>query len=272
MTSWPRTLLRIDGIRAGNQPGRSGNTPRSPPLTPLRPPFRGGSRDRRRPEHPAAELAGAAVPVPGRDGRPDQRLTRRCRRAAGLRRRADPPLGKRRSPLAVTAVYRRALKELTGLDPAQLGFIPNGQDGGATGPHRRRRRVPQRSRARRHLGPGAHGHRLRPRPGNARHAPGGRRAAVPRLSQRLRGRTAGAHQAAAQLHLPAAARDGSPWPSTASCWSPSAGSRCCSAASTTTSASASKPRPPGRPPTRQACKPGTARSSPGPTRWPPGSP
>ena len=31
--------------------------------------------------------------------------------------------------------YRRALKDVTGLDPSQLGFIPHGQARGATGPH-----------------------------------------------------------------------------------------------------------------------------------------
>ena len=41
--------------------------------------------------------------------------------------------------------YRRALKELTGLEPAQLGFIHRQPDGSATGPDRGRRRVPQRS-------------------------------------------------------------------------------------------------------------------------------
>ena len=32
-------------------------------------------------------------------------------------------------------VYRRALKDVTGLDPSQLGFIPNGRAAAATGPH-----------------------------------------------------------------------------------------------------------------------------------------
>ena len=183
--------LELKDICAANQPGRSGNIPRSPPLTPLRPPSRSG-RDERRPEHPAAELAGAAVPVPGGDGRPDQRLAYWCRRAAALRRRADPALGKRRGPLAVTRLPARAEgRDRPGSVPARVH--PERAGGGATGPHRPGRSVPQRGGARRHLGPGADGQRLRYRPGDARHAPGGGRAAVPRLPQRLRGRVASAH-------------------------------------------------------------------------------
>ena len=106
--------------------GPFGEHSSQPALTALRPPLRSGRDEPRRAEYPAAELAGAAVPVPRRDGRSDQHVGHWCRRAADLRRRADPALGERRGPLAVTRLPACAeRRDRPG--PSQLGFIPNGQ-------------------------------------------------------------------------------------------------------------------------------------------------
>jgi hypothetical protein len=122
VTSWPRTLLRIRR-HTYRKPARPiGNAPRSR----LSPPFRGRSRDRRHPEHPAAELADAAAPVAGRDGRPDQRHTSRVadRLPCDEERIRRWESGEVRWP---SPPYRRALKELTGLEPDQLGFTTSGR-------------------------------------------------------------------------------------------------------------------------------------------------
>ena len=131
--------------------------------------------------------------------------TDRGRRPADLRRGTRPALGKRRSPLAVTP-YRRALKEATGLDPDQLGFISRGQaaSSGRQLPHRRRRSVPQRGRA--DSTPWTW-RGWSPSPTSAReHSTRSRRpptcCAAP--TRAPRGRAASPHQAAAQLHRPAA--------------------------------------------------------------------
>ena len=84
--------------------------------------------------------------------------------------------------------YRRALKELTGLEPAQLGFIPREQEAAArTASNRIEAADAFRSEAELvdTLDLPRMVTSLRPRPGNPRHAPGSRRPAVPGLPERF---------------------------------------------------------------------------------------
>jgi hypothetical protein len=204
----------LSDIGTGNQRVSSANIPRSPPFTPLPPPLRGDAGGRRDPEHHVPELACPALPVTGRAGRPHQRHPGGDRRPAGLRRGTRQALGKRRSPLAITALPARDEgTDRTRPSPARLHPArANGHRDTSQQPHRSRRRVPQRSRTIRHAGPGPHGHRLRPRPGHARHAPRGRRPALPRLSDRLGRRAESPQQATAELHRPAPERAPHPGP------------------------------------------------------------
>ena len=85
------------------------------------------------------------MPVPGGIGRPDQRLAYRVadRLLCDEERIRRWESGEVRWP---SPVYRRALKDVTGLDPSQLGFIPNGQAAAAAAPASSQ---PKRSAARR---------------------------------------------------------------------------------------------------------------------------
>jgi transcriptional regulator with XRE-family HTH domain len=167
--------------------------------------------------------------------------------------------------------YRRALKELTGLEPAQLGFIGSGRT--AEPPARIEAADAFRSEA--ELVDTLDLARMVTSSDLGQGTLDALQEAAELLCRAYPSASAGELRARTKQRLNYISRllhGRLTWPSIASCWSPSAGWRCCSAASTTTSVSASKPRPPGKPPTRQACKRGTARSSPGPTRWPGGSP
>ena len=74
VTSPQRRLAKVASSTRVQETGQaSGGLPLQPPSFPLRPFFHRG-RPTRGPKHPASELAGAALPVPCRDGRPDQRL------------------------------------------------------------------------------------------------------------------------------------------------------------------------------------------------------
>jgi hypothetical protein len=105
----------------------------------------------------------------------------------------------------------RALKEVTGLEPARLGFLPHGQQ--ASGPSARIE-VADAFRAEAELVDTldlAHGHRLGPGPRNARHAPGSRRAALPSPSasaNELRARTRQRLSAAGSRDRPVSLKTG----------------------------------------------------------------
>src|SRR6516165_6210354 len=108
---------------AGNQPGQPRPTPLSPPLTPLRPPPDEGGMTSATPNIPlrnwraqnclsrsemADRINASPSGVADRLACDEERIRRW---ESGEVRWPSPP-------------YRRALKDLTGLEPGQLGFTP----------------------------------------------------------------------------------------------------------------------------------------------------